>query len=149
MSRFDRNQFPHDKDNRIQNMYYDINIHTIFNRTKLQNIKNKFIKYGSYLIKYEKYSIQPEVSRLEYICHIGKYTSITPTIQVRDDPTPENYKKLVEFNNKRERYCVECSRYMNIQKDFNNRINDICIRIRDIKMQQNKSRNHYKKYYCC
>ena len=39
--------------------------------------------------------------------------------------------------------------YMNIQKDFNNRINDICIRIRDIKMQQNKSRNHYKKYYCC
>ena len=36
-----RIQFPHDQDNRIQKLYYDIKIHTIFNRTKLQNIKKK------------------------------------------------------------------------------------------------------------
>ena len=40
-----RNRFPHDPVNRIQNLYYDVNINTIFNRTKLQNIKNKFWKY--------------------------------------------------------------------------------------------------------
>ena len=27
--------FPNDQDNRMQKLYYDINIHTIFNRTKL------------------------------------------------------------------------------------------------------------------
>ena len=40
--------FPHDQDKRIQKLYYDVNIHTIFNRTKLQNIKNKFWKYVNY-----------------------------------------------------------------------------------------------------
>ena len=40
-----RKQFPHDQENRIQKLYYDVNIHTIFNRTKLQNVKNKFWKY--------------------------------------------------------------------------------------------------------
>ena len=50
-----RNKFPdQDQDNRILTLYYAVNIHTIFNRTKLQNIKNKFWKYVNYLIKYEK-----------------------------------------------------------------------------------------------
>ena len=46
-----RNKFPHDQDNRIQKLYYDVNIHIIFNRTKLQNVKNKFWKYLTYLNK--------------------------------------------------------------------------------------------------
>ena len=37
--------FPDDQDNRIQKLYYDVNINTIFNRTKLRNLKNKFCKY--------------------------------------------------------------------------------------------------------
>ena len=47
-----------DQDNRILTLYYDVNINTIFNRTKLQNIKNKFIKYVNDLIKHEKDKMQ-------------------------------------------------------------------------------------------
>lgn len=54
-----RNKFPDDPDNRIQNLYYDININTIFNRKKLQNIKNKFCKYQNYLNKKYFKHIQP------------------------------------------------------------------------------------------
>ena len=40
----ERNQFPHDQDNRIQKLYYDINIHTwdtnIIERDTFNNNKN-------------------------------------------------------------------------------------------------------------
>ena len=62
-----QNQFPHDKDNRIQKLYYDVNINTIFNRTKLQNLKNKFWKYLHYLEKYKQNNIQPKLLELEKI----------------------------------------------------------------------------------
>ena len=42
----ERWSFTHDENNRIQKLYYDVNINTTFNKTKLQNVKNKFIKYG-------------------------------------------------------------------------------------------------------
>jgi hypothetical protein len=56
-----RNQFLHDQDNRIQKLYYDVNIHTIFNRTKLQNVKNKYVKYVKYLNKIYNNVIQPNL----------------------------------------------------------------------------------------
>ena len=60
-----RNKFPHDPDDRIQKLYYDVNIHIIFNRTKLQNVKNKFWKYLKYLQKKYKNDIQPKLLELE------------------------------------------------------------------------------------
>ena len=146
-----RKHFPHDKHDRIQRLYYDVAIYTIFNKWKLQNIKKKFIKYGIYLINYEKNIVQPEVLRLEHICHIGKYTPVASTrqLQLQFDPTSEIFKTFIAFNKQREKDCIECSRYMNVQKDFNERIDDICIRINDIKKQQNKIRNHYKKCNHC
>ena len=62
-----RNKFPHDQDNRIQKLYYDVNIHTIFNRTKLQNVKNKFWKYLKYLHKNYNTNIQPKLLELQTI----------------------------------------------------------------------------------
>lgn len=57
--------FPDDQDNRIQKLYYDVNINTIFNKTNLQNLKNKFCKYIKYIsAKYYK-DIQPKVLVLE------------------------------------------------------------------------------------
>jgi hypothetical protein len=61
-----RNKFPHDENNRIQKLFYDVNINTIFNRTKLQNVKNKFWKYLHYLEKYEQNILQPLL--LEFGC---------------------------------------------------------------------------------
>jgi hypothetical protein len=57
-------QFPHDQDNRILTLYFDVNIHTISNRTKLKNIKKKFCKYLNYVTKYEKNNVIPQI--LEY-----------------------------------------------------------------------------------
>ena len=62
-----RNQFPYDQDNRIQKLYYDVNINTIFNRTTLQNVKNKFWKYLIYLNKKYFNDIQPKLIELEKI----------------------------------------------------------------------------------
>ena len=62
-----RNKFPHDQDNRIQKLYYDVNIHTIFNRTKLQNVKNKFWKYEKYLNKKYFNDVQPKLLELEIL----------------------------------------------------------------------------------
>ena len=67
----------------FKNCINDVNINTIFNRTKLQNLKNKFIKYRKYLIKYEKNIIQPEVLRLEKICQRGKIEAIAEESKVR------------------------------------------------------------------
>ena len=62
-----RNQFPYDQDNRIQKLYYDVNINTIFNRTTLQNVKNKFWKYLIYLNKKYFNDIQPKLIELQKI----------------------------------------------------------------------------------
>ena len=66
--------FPHDQDKRIQQLYYDVNIHTIFNKTKLRNLKHKFYKYVNYLTKYKKNVIQPAL--LEYQKYKMKHMKI-------------------------------------------------------------------------
>ena len=146
----ERNLFPHDYDNRIQKLYYDIDINTIFNRTKLQNIKNKFIKYVNYLIQYEKKFIQPEVLRLEKICIELKIKDITESSKFRDDPTtPESITKFVKFSRTREAECIECSKQISLQKNFNKKIDNIYIRINQIKTHQFKIYKHYKKCENC
>jgi len=149
--KLNRYQFPDDKDNRIANLYYDVNIHTIFNRTKLQNIKNKFIKYGIYLIKYGE-NIQIELLRLEQICRIEKIMTTTYHANWSYDQTSEkinNFNKFIEFLRKREQNCIECSRYINIQKKVNEKIDAICVRINQIKTHQTTVRKHYKKCGHC
>jgi len=62
-----RNKFPDDKDNRIQKLYYDVNIHTIFNKMKLQNVKKKFRKYQNYLNDKYLNHIQPILLEIGYM----------------------------------------------------------------------------------
>jgi hypothetical protein len=140
-----RNKFPYDQDNRIQKLYYDINIHTICNRTKLQNIKNKFCKYENYL--YKDYNnmqlklLELEIKRDEAYeaCQRAKRISLI------HNPTPENVAKrkaLVPiFRKANEEY-----EDMKYEVDFYNQIlGDIQYKIYEIKTQQKKVRKDYKK----
>ena len=86
-------QFPHDENNRIQNLYYDVNIHTIFNKSKLRNLKNKFIKYVNYLINYEKNVIQPKLLELQKIRDDVDRQDQRLTFFYRHNPTLENIEK--------------------------------------------------------
>jgi hypothetical protein len=86
--------FLHDQDNRIRKLYYDVNIHIIFNRTKLQNVKNKFYRYVNYITKYKKNVIQPALLELEKI-HDEAYENWqrAKRISLIHNPTPENEEK--------------------------------------------------------
>ena len=59
--------FPDDQDNRIQKLYYDANIDTIFNKSKLRNLKNKFCRYENYITKKHIRVIQPKLLELQKI----------------------------------------------------------------------------------
>ena len=85
------NKFPYDQDNRIQKLYYDININTICNRTKLQNIKNKFYKYENYLNKKYYNGIQLKLLELEIKRdELYKEWQRAKRISLIHNPTPEN-----------------------------------------------------------
>ena len=142
-----RNQFPHDQDNRIQKLYYDININTIFNRTKLQNIKKKLGKYIDYLNNKYYTDIQPRLLELEKMRdEVYIQWQRAKRISLIHNPTPENVKKresLVPIFRKadteyEEMKCKEC---------FYDEVNcDIRDKITEIKKQQ---RNIYKNYKKC
>jgi len=129
------NKFPHDKDNRIQKLYRDVNINIIFNKNKLQSTKKKFIKYVNYLIKYEKNNIQPNISRLQKSCWKYKMLAIQESRKVIDDPTYEN--------------SIEINKYITIQINHNDIINNIYFKIKQIKTHLNKVHKHYKKCAYC
>jgi len=144
-----QNKFPHDQDNRIQKLYYDVNIHIIFNRTKLQNVKNKFWKYVTYLNKKYYNDIQPKLLELQKIrdeayvqCQRAKRISLI------HNPTPENVKKreaLVPIFRKADDEYKE----MKYEEHFYDEvIFDIHDKIREIKTQQKKLK-HYKKCSHC
>ena len=85
--------FPDDQDNRIQKLYYDIKIHTIFNRTKLQNIKNKFYKYKKFVLT-KFYEIQPKLVELQEIRDEAYMQwQRAKRISLIHNPTPENVEK--------------------------------------------------------
>lgn len=145
-----QNQFPHDQNNRIQKLYYDIDINTIFNRTKLQNIKNKFWKYEKYLNKKYFNDVQPKLLEFEKIrdeayeaCQRAKRISLI------HDPTPENVEKrkaLVPIFRKAD----EEYEYMKYEADFYNQvIGDIHCKLYEIKKQQRNIYKHYRKCKNC
>ena len=141
-----RNKFPHDPVNRIQNLYYDININTICNRTKLQNIKNKFWKYEKYLNKKYFNDVQPKLLELEKIrdeaymqCQRAKRISLI------HNPTPENVEKrkaLVPIFRKADEEYEE----MKYEEHFYNTvIGDIHYKLYEIKKQQRRTCKNIKK----
>ena len=145
-----RNQFPHDQDNRIQKLYYDIKIHTIFNRTKLQNIKNKFWKYMKYVNNKYYTDIQPKLLELEKIRDEAYMQwQRAKRISLIHNPTPENVDKrqaLVPIfrkadENYRDMKCKEC---------FYDEVNcDIRDKITEIKKQVMNIYKHYRKCSHC
>uniref|UniRef100_A0A6C0LVS9 RING-type domain-containing protein n=1 Tax=viral metagenome TaxID=1070528 RepID=A0A6C0LVS9_9ZZZZ len=140
--------FPDDQDNRIQKLYYDIKIHTIFNRTKLQNIKNKFYKYENYICK--KYTdIHAKLLELEKIRDEAYMQwQRAKRISLIHNPTPENVDKrqaLVPiFRKADEEYeemkCKECLYEANC---------DIMDKITEIKKQERNIYKHYRKCSHC
>ena len=129
-----------DRDNRILTLYYDVNINTIFNRTKLQNIKNKFWKYVNYLIKYEKNNIQPNILRFQQNCWKYKMTGLKEP-KVSGDP---GY-----FRREYEKCYIELNSYITMQTHYNNNINLLGMRIKQIKTHQNFVHKNYKKCAHC
>ena len=144
-----RNRFPHDQDNRIQKLYYDININTIFNRTKLQNVKNKFWKYENYINKEYFHNIQPKLLELEIkrdeaykACQLAKRISLI------HNPTPENVKKrqaLVPIFRKANEDYKEMKYEEHLYDEVISTIQD---KLTEIKNQQKKLK-HYKKCDHC
>ena len=143
-----RNKFPkqdQDQDNRILTLYYDVNINTIFNRTKLQNIKNKFIKYVNYLIKYEKNNIQPNILRFQHDC--WKYKMLELEILVPIEPKVSDGPEY--FRREYKKCSIEINSYITMQTHYNNMINKIGMRIKQIKTHQNFVHKNYKKCAHC
>jgi len=144
-----RNKFPDDHDKRIQKLYYDVKIYTIFNRTKLQNVKNKFWKYVTYLNKKYYNDIQPKLLELQKIrdelyvqCKRAKRISLI------HNPTPENVEKreaLVPIFRKADEEYEEM-KYEEYYYD--NVISTIYDKLDEIKNQQKKFK-HYKKCESC
>ena len=142
--------FPDDQDNRIQKLYYDVNINTIFNKTKLQNLKRKFCKYIKYVsAKYYK-DIQPKVLVLENIRDEAYMQwQRAKRISLIHNPTPENEEKrkaLVPiFRKADEEYEVMlCEQYF-----YDQIMDDIQYKIYEIKKQVKHIYKHYRKCAHC
>ena len=142
-----RNQFPDDQDNRIQKLYYDVKIHTIFNRTKLQNVKNKFWKYLNYLHKEYDTNVQPKLIELqkkrdEAYCEWQR----AKRISLIHNPTPENVEKrkaLVPIFHKANDNYEE----MKLEEYYYDDV--ICTIIDKMQDIKNQQRNIYKYYRKC
>jgi hypothetical protein len=143
-----RTIFPDDQDNRIQKLYYDINIHTIFNRTKLQNVQNKFYKYKKFVLN-KFYEIQPKLLELQKIRDEAYMQwQRAKRISLIHNPTPENVEKrkaLVPIFRKADEEYEE----IRIEEYYYDRA--ICYiqdKITEIKTHQ-KVIKHYKKCENC
>ena len=144
-----RNQFIDDQDNRIQKLYYDVKIHTIFNRTKLQNVKNKFGKYIDYLNKKYYNDIQPKLLKLQNI-RDGLYIQLQRAKKNAfiHNPIHESHKKrdllIPVFSEADDNY-----EEMKYEEHFYDEvIYTIQDKLTEIKNQQKKLK-HYKKCAHC
>jgi hypothetical protein len=144
-----RNKFPHDQDNRIQKLYYDVNIHTISNRTKLQNVKKKFWKYLKYLQKKYNNDVQPKLIELQKI-RDGLYIQLQQANKFSfiHNPTSEHEEKrkaLVPIFREADENYEE----MKYEEHFYDEvIGDIQDKIDEFKTQQ-KALKHYKNCAQC
>ena len=145
----ERNEFSHDQDNRIQKLYHDINIQTIFNKSKLRNLKNKFVKYVNYLTKYEKNVIQPALLEYQKIEDEAHEKLNRVKFFYLHNPTPENLEKrkaLFPIFRKAE---DECGKLKCIAAGFHVSKDDIHSKINAIKEQQRNIYKHYRKCSHC
>ena len=145
-----RKQFLHDQDNRIQKLYYDVNINTIFKRTKLQNVKNKFWKYEKYVNKKYFNDVQPKLLELEQIRdEVYIQWQRAKRISLIHNPTPENVEKrtaLVPIFRKADEEYQE----MKYEEYFYNQVmEDIHYKIYEITEQQRNIYKHYRKCSHC
>lgn len=141
--------FPDDPVNRIQKLYYDVNTCTIFNKTKLQNLKSKFWKYKNYINKKYYNDIEPKARELEKIrdeayCNWKR----AKRISLIHNPTPENVEKRQAlypiFREADEKY-----EYMRMEEHYYDEvIYTIQDKLKEIKIQQKKLK-HYKKCSHC
>jgi hypothetical protein len=145
----DQPRFPHDQDNRIRYLYYDVNIHTIFNRTKLKNLKNKFCKYLNYIKKDRKNNIIQifELQQLQDDAY-DKWQR-AKRISLIHNPTPENEEKrkaLFPIFRKAEE---ECGKLKIISVGHTVSIEYIYNIINEINKQQHNIYKNYKKCSHC
>jgi len=142
--------FPHDQDKRIQQLYYDVNIHTIFNKTKLRNLKHKFYKYVNYLTKYKKNVIQPALLEYQKIQDEAyENWQRAKRISLIHNPTPENEEKrkaLFPIFRKAEE---ECGKLKIISVGHTVYIEYIYNIINEINKQQHNIYKNYKKCSHC
>jgi hypothetical protein len=142
--------FPDDQDNRIQKLYYDVNINTIFNKTKLQNLKSKFCKYIKYVSAKYYNDIQPKVLVLEKIRDEAYMQwQRAKRISLIHNPTPENEEKrkaLVPiFRKADEEYeLMQCEQYF-----YDHVMSDIQYKIYEIQKQVKGIYKNYRKCAHC
>ena len=129
----DRPRFPHDQDNRILYLYYDVNIHTIFNRTKLRNLKNKFCKYVNYVTKDRKNNIMPQILELQQLQDDAYEKWLhAKRITLTDNLTPENIENravlhgmyIIAEEDCETMKCLACAHTLCIKMIYN-KINEI------------------------
>ena len=145
----ERNEFSHDQDNRIQKLYHDVNINTIFNKSKLRNLKNKFVKYVNYITKYEKNVIQPALLEYQKIEDDAHKKLNRVKFFYLHNPTPENLEKrkaLFPIFRKAE---DECGKLKCIAAGFHVSKDDIHSKINEINKQQHNIYKHYRKCSHC
>jgi hypothetical protein len=145
-----RIQFPHDQDNRIQKLYYDVNINTIFNRTKLQNVKNKFVKYVKFITKFKQNVVDPAIHTYQKIQDDAYQT--TKEVESRD--------ANASFTREDAYYCQAAFSIYNDAKDDCDSVKEISLywadsivyiynKINEIKKQQRNIYKHYRKCAHC
>ena len=144
-----RYKFPDDQDNRIQKLYYDVNIETNFNKTNLRNLKNKFCRYENYITKKHIRVIQPKLLELQKIRDDVDRQDQRLTFFYRHNPTLENIEKrkalIPIFRKAEEEYedlkAIACEYTVSIEYMY-----DI---INAIKEQQRNIYKHYRKCAHC
>ena len=144
-----RINFPLDQDNRIQILYYNIYINTNLNRTKLQNIKNKFWKYANYVNNQYYKDIQPKLLELQTKRDaVYAQWQRAKRISLLHNPTPENVEKrqaLVPIFHKVDEEYEEIKSEESFYKISMYYISKKLI---EIDTQQRVCK-HYKKCSCC
>ena len=142
--------FPNENDTcRIQKLYYDVNINTIFNRTKLRNLKKKFVKYVKFITKFKQNIVDPEIHTYQKIQDDAYQT--TKEVESRDANASftreDAYYSQAAFSiyNDAKDDCDKVKYYSLYWADS---IEHIYNKINEIKTHQKKLK-HYKKCSHC
>jgi hypothetical protein len=143
--------FPNENDTcRIQKLYYDVNINTIFNRTKLRNLKKKFVKYMKFITKFKQNIVDPEIHTYQKIqddayqrVNESRVDDASQTSFTNEDV--EKGQALFEIFHDAKDDCDKVKYYSLYWADS---IEHIYNKINEIKTHQKKLK-HYKKCSHC